>query len=278
MNLSTYAYALGIKKDLLSVIGEGANVIILTDGSGIAFKFPKHKQALPWLLHEIEIINHISKNLSVRVPDYFDIYLDRPIGEAYCAYSLIPGVQLSKEIYALHRSKISKQLLSLLDEIHTMAPLEIIDGNKIDFENMLHDIQTLIFPLIEDEVKWDIYSRFKAYLQDISQISQSNCVIHGDLGGANILCDPEAGIITGIIDWAETAIDDPAIDYSALTCIASIPQCKEDFLLLRPSLSTTFQRSNFIQYTFPLQAALHGIRTNDEEALQIGLNAIYRHI
>ena len=44
--------------------------------------------------------------------------------------------------------------------------------------------------------------------------------------------------------------------------------------MLRPSLSTIFQRTDFIQYTFPLQEALHGIKTDDPEALHSGLNVI----
>ena len=278
MDLSTYANALGTKENLLSVVGEGANGIVLTDGSGVAFKFPKHKLALPWLRHEMEIIDHISKALSVDVPNYFAAHLDRPIGEAYCAFSLIPGEKLTKEIYALHRHKITKQLLSLLDEIHAIAPLETIGGNKMDFEAMYNEIQSLLFPLVEDRIKWDIESRFEVYFRDMNLIPQNDCVIHGDLGSANIICDPETGVITGIIDWAEVAIDDPALDYSSLTCAAGIPLCKEDFLTLRPSLSAIFGRSNFIQYTFPLQEALHGVKTNDEEALHSGLSVMSKLI
>ena len=274
MDLSAYANTLRIREDSLSVVGEGANGIVLTDGCGVAIKFPKHKLALQWLKQEIEMISHISKALSVCVPDYFATYLDQPIGEAYCAYSLIPGVKLSKEIYSLHRHKIAKQLLSLLDEIHTIEPLETMSNKKVDFESMYYEIQELLFPVVEDKVKQDIELRFTAYLQDAILTSQNNCVIHGDLGSANIICDPETGDITGIIDWAEVSVDDPAIDYSALTCAAGIPQCKEDLLMLRPSLSTIFKRSSFIQYTFPLQEALHGIKTNDEEALHSGLSVM----
>jgi len=274
MDLSVYANALRIKESLLSVVGEGSNGIVLTDGSGVAFKFPKHKLALPWLRHEMKIIEHISKAISVDVPDYFAAHLDRQIGEAYCAFSLIPGVKLSKEIYSLHRHKIANQLLSLLDEIHAIAPLETIGGNKMNFEAMYNEIQNLLFPLIEDHVKWDIESRFETYFRDMNLIPQNKCVIHGDLGCSNIICDPETGNITGIIDWAEVAIDDPVLDYSSLTCAAGIPLCKEDFLILRPSLTTIFERSNFIQYTFPLQEALQGVKTNDEEALNSGLSVM----
>ena len=274
MDLKTYGDILGIKGGTLSFLGEGGNGVVLTDGSGIAYKFPKHESVLRRLKHETEIVKHVSGFLSVCVPDYDVVCLERPIGEAYCAYPLIPGVPLSKEIYAIYRREMSKQLLLLLDEIHSITPLEEKRGGKIDFEIMYHEIQNLLFPLIEDSVKRHIESRFEAYFRGADQIVLDDCVVHGDFGCSNILCDPQTGRITGIIDWAESTVDDPAIDYSSLTCAASIPQCKEDFLALRPSLYTMFQRSAFIQYTFPMQEALHGVKTNDEASLFDGLSAM----
>ena len=278
MNLSAYAHVLGIKEQLLSIVGEGQNGIILTDGSGMAFKFPKHELGTQQLKREIEMIHHIAQAISVEVPSYNASHLNHPVGEAYCTYALIPGVQLSKELYVKHRQKLATQLLSLLDEIHGISPLETMAGNKMDFEEMYHDIQKLIFPLVEDEVKRDIESRFEAYLQNMSDVEQGDCVVHGDLGSANILCDPATGTVTGIIDWAEVTLDDPLIDYSSLTCAAGIPLCKDDLLLLRPSLSGLFQRSDFIQYTFPLQEALQGVKTNDEAAVKSGLSGMAPHI
>ncbi|MCL2377403.1 MAG: aminoglycoside phosphotransferase family protein [Defluviitaleaceae bacterium] len=262
MNLSTWANILGIQENLLYILGEGDNSVVLTDGSGVVFKFPKSQVALRRLKAEIKITDYISKRLSVSVPEYKSTSLDGPIGEAYCTYNLIKGVPLSKEIYALHRQKQSKQLMSLLDEIHAISPLDVMYENKTNFEDMYNEIQTLLYPLIEDEAKRDIDLHFKTYLCG-AQI-HDNCAIHGDLGASNILCNPESGDITGIIDWAEASVDDMAIDYASLTCAVSIPLCKEDFLMLRPSLHSLFQRVNFIQYTFPLQAALHDIKTGKE--------------
>jgi len=272
--LSSYAKVLGIHENQLSVLGEGANGLVLTDGAGMAFKFPKHELAIESLKHEVKMINHISEYISVPVPNYSTTHLNRSIKEAYTAYPMIQGVSLSKGIYDLHREKLATQLLKLLDEIHAIPPLEMMKKNKMDFGELFKDIQRLIFPLITDEIKLDVEARFNEYLKDGDQISDNDCVIHGDLGAANVLCDAQTGIITGVIDWAQATIDNPAFDYSSLTCAVSVPQLKKDLLHLRSSLSHIFQQSSFIQYTFPFQEALHGIQTNDDEALQSGLKVI----
>ena len=258
--MSAYANILGIRENSLCVLGEGDNGVVLTDNSGVVFKFPKSQMALQQLKHEIKITGHISKSLFVSVPEYKSVSLDAPIGEAYCIYNLIEGVPLSKEIYATHRGKLSKQILLLLDEIHDISPLEAMHENKTNFEAMYKEIQVLLFPCIEDKIKREIELQFKAHFN--SAQSYEECVVHGDLGASNILCDPESGTITGIIDWAEASVYDMAIDYASLTCAVGIPLCKEDFLMLRPSLHAVFERANFMQYTFPLQAALHDIKTS----------------
>ena len=41
-------------------------------------------------------------------------------------------------------------------------------------------------------------------------------LVHGDLAAEHILIDPDAGDITGVIDWSELAVGDPAIDVAGL--------------------------------------------------------------
>lgn len=275
INLTHYAKVLNIDENALSVVGEGANGIVLTDGHDTAYKFPKHEQSLMALKNEIEIMNNISGSLSFQVPKFTTICLDYPIGSAYCAYPLIDGVPLTTEIYLSKRQLMSKQLLLMIDEIHQIKPISAMKTDKLDFEIMFNDIKKLLFPLITQEgLKQEITLKFEAHLKTEQTFEQTECVIHGDLGSVNILCNPIIGTITGIIDWAGISIGNPVIDYSSLTCAKGIPPLKEDLLKLRPSLSTVFEFSEFIQYTFPIQEALFGVITSDEQSLNDGLTVM----
>lgn len=273
MDVTSFAKVLSVPADRLTLVGEGDNGTVLTDGTGIAYKFPKHQAALLQLRQEVAAMERIRPALSFPVPEYVGVFLDRPVGEAFCSFQLLEGESLTREIYARHRPALARQLLSLLDEIHSLDPSGIRNP-PLDFGVMYHEIQTLLFPLLPDEAKEIIDNRFWGYLQGKDRNFDGSCVIHGDLGGSNILCDGETGRITGVIDWAELTVDDPAIDYSALSCPMSIPDCREDLLALRPSLAAVFERSGFIQFTFPLQEALHGIKSHDQEALSSALKVI----
>lgn len=43
LTLQSCARALGVKEQMLTPVGEGANGLIVTDQNGIAYKFPKIK-------------------------------------------------------------------------------------------------------------------------------------------------------------------------------------------------------------------------------------------
>ncbi len=254
LTLQSCARALGVKEQMLTPVGEGANGLIVTDQSGIAYKFPKNKIAKESLKKEIVCTGQISKYLSVPVPEYGEVHLDAPLGEAFCCYRLLEGVSLTPQIYARHRQRLAEQLLSLLNEIHT-ANIPTACGNPMDFEALYREIRHFLFPQMQKEEREQVSRRFEAYLS-APKSEKPSCVVHGDLGASNILCNPESGEITAVIDWAELSQDDPAIDYSSLSCKRSIPQCREDFLRLNPRLREVFSRMDFIQYTFPLQDML----------------------
>jgi aminoglycoside phosphotransferase (APT) family kinase protein len=42
------------------------------------------------------------------------------------------------------------------------------------------------------------------------------CFSHNDLGAEHVLIDPDSGMITGVIDWADAAVTDPAVDLGLL--------------------------------------------------------------
>ena len=66
--LERCARVLGVKVEQLRLVGEGANGLIVSDGSGVAYKFPKNRIALQSLKEEITYTKKLSHVLSVAVP------------------------------------------------------------------------------------------------------------------------------------------------------------------------------------------------------------------
>jgi aminoglycoside phosphotransferase (APT) family kinase protein len=49
-----------------------------------------------------------------------------------------------------------------------------------------------------------------------AKLPQSLRLAHNDLAAEHILCDPIAGTVTGVIDWSDIAIGDPAADFAGM--------------------------------------------------------------
>ena len=255
--LERCARVLGVKVEQLRLVGEGANGLIVSDGSGVAYKFPKNRIALQSLKEEITYTKKLSHVLSVAVPEYLLVHLEQPLGEAFCADRLLRGVSLTPAIYAAHRQSLSGQLSALLREIHAIRlPAECKE--PMDFAKLYREIQQYLFAQMSREEQRQVSGRFEEYLSHTTP--EERRIVHGDLGAANILCDPQRGELTAVIDWAELSQDDPAMDYSSLTCQRSLPQCREDLLCLDPSLREIFSRMDFMQYPFPLQDRLYAVK------------------
>jgi aminoglycoside phosphotransferase (APT) family kinase protein len=53
--------------------------------------------------------------------------------------------------------------------------------------------------------------------------SAAAVLIHGDIAPQNLMADPSTGALTGIVDWGDAALDDPAADFAKLPLWAVVP-------------------------------------------------------
>ncbi|WP_069165410.1 phosphotransferase family protein [Nocardia altamirensis] len=98
-------------------------------------------------------------------------------------------------------------------------------------------------------------------------------IVHGDLGGANLLWDNITGRpeLRGVVDWDDAALGDPAEDYAALGAGYGTPVLRALLELAHPADGDLAARIAVIQGTFALQQALAAHRDGDAAELADGL-------
>lgn len=101
----------------------------------------------------------------------------------------------------------------------------------------------------------------------------TDAVVHGDLGAENVLWEWNDGlpVLSGVIDWDEVTIGDPAEDLAAVDAGYGTRFSNRVLTLGGWSDSTTATRIAIIRGTFALQQALSAHRDGDEEQLADGL-------
>jgi aminoglycoside phosphotransferase (APT) family kinase protein len=81
------------------------------------------------------------------------------------------------------------------------------------WEKEYQETKSIVLPLVNSEQKKWIQALYTLFLSKIDHFSFEPTVIHGDFDTSNILVDSGSCKLSGIIDFEETRIFDPAVDF-----------------------------------------------------------------
>jgi aminoglycoside 2''-phosphotransferase len=94
-------------------------------------------------------------------------------------------------------------------------------------------------------------------------------LIHGDLAPEHILCNPEAGSITGVIDWGDACLGDPALDFAGLFSLGGEKLVDRVLAYYPRPLDETFRRRVRFYHTIaPAYEIRYALTCDDRLRLQ----------
>ena len=134
-------------------------------------------------------------------------------------------------------------------------------------------VRASLFPSMRADARRAVERHFESYLGDAAHTLAFRRVLrHGDFGPTNILFDPSARTIGGIIDFGSAGLGDPAADIAGLLSPVSYGEAFVELLAPSyPGLADLLGRAHFYVGTFALQEALWGFEHADQTALRSGL-------
>jgi aminoglycoside phosphotransferase (APT) family kinase protein len=144
------------------------------------------------------------------------------VAELGClAYFEIPGVPLLDlpAPPASHGRSIAGTLGELLTALHAL-PIDRLDGLvELDDQPLAEWLREAAdtWPAIASEVPATYREPVTAFLAAAPPADGHTPVFsHNDLGIEHVLVDPDSWAVTGVIDWSDAAIVDPAYDFGLL--------------------------------------------------------------
>lgn len=258
-------------------LGQNNDVLIVNDN--LVFRFPKYVEGIKKLIKETEILEQIKGKLSLSIPyPQYSSMEPNEVGKVFTGYKLIEGTPLWTDMMKnIHKEeRIASQLVQFLMELHSQ-PVDRLGIEKKSTEDVRNSIVDLygefkdkLFPYMNETSKSEMDYNFDAFLSNKELLSFNTVLIHGDFGASNILWDSIREEVTGIIDFGETEIGDPAYDFAGLLASYGQPFVKR-CLSMYPDGEKIFERMTFYKSTFALQEALHGVKNNDREAFESGM-------
>jgi aminoglycoside 2''-phosphotransferase len=201
-----------------SFITNGWDDIVLILDDATVFAFPKDPNEKNHSLQkELRILPLLNTHIhSLKIPNFKYISHDK----TFAGYNFLKGIFLSgnlfKSLNEKEKDKVAKQLATFLKELHSF-PVAVAKKNGVGLAMRQKDafvwlkshIQVIKKKLSKDEQK---------ILEDLENpnFSFTPVVAHQDFGKSNILFDPQKRRLTGIIDFGDIQIADPAGDFARL--------------------------------------------------------------
>jgi aminoglycoside 2''-phosphotransferase len=270
--------------DSCAIHSEGWDSVTVAVNGELIFRFPKRRDVEPQYQIEHRLLPVLAAALPLPIPDVAFFW---PGGAAYpsmfIGHHLIDGAQLTAaHLTPEHTAGLGRQIGQFLSALHRFpveqaARLGVPAGDDVSwrqhYQNQYEQIQSRVLPLLDEAVRTRIVRDWRAFLKDKTHFQV--VLIHHDLAGEHILYNTARGTISGIIDWGDTAIGDPAIDFAGL-----LASYGEDFVErvlsdYQGEVDASFRdRMRFYLRVMPINTLLFGLSTRQEDYVQQGLAEI----
>ena len=204
------AAAPGLDLRNATVVEGGWDSFGLDTGTWI-FRFPRHAHVEPALRAEVALVPQLAA-LPLAIPR-FEYVVEEPA--LFVGYRKIEGLQLTRE---RQTARAGRELAAFLQALHafpvdaaraTGVPSYGPDEWRTRHEELFGEFLSRVGPLLAAPERAAAEAMFDEYVAgDLGFVPS---LVHYDLGPSHVLA-AAGGWLTGIIDWGDAAVGDPAAD------------------------------------------------------------------
>ncbi len=206
----------GLKINSYKVVDRSAESLIIEVNQKWIFRFPRNHFFSKKMAKRLSFLVSFSKvsPLKVPVPKYID--------QDFIGYKKIPGKHLYRtNIEKLTRkdsNKLARQLGYFLKSLHKFKSrtVNFDTGYLIMRKNDYKKCPVQITKHLNKNECKTLSTKFHKIRNNSRNFKKPTSVIHGDLHFNNILWDPDKKSITGILDWSDSGLGIPAMDFIGL--------------------------------------------------------------
>lgn len=195
------------------------------------FRFPTRARVIKQLGFEIKLLPQLAGKLPVSVPNLEYVWHgDKKQPQMFVGYTMIQGTVLSKKppFEPARKKELAGILGQTLKELHTFPVEKALEADmkpttaqswREEYEGMLKRHEKNSFPLMEPELQDKCILLFDEFLENEEFFRFEPALHHGDLApDDHIFWNPKTEEITGIIDWGDMRVGDPALDFTGILC------------------------------------------------------------
>jgi aminoglycoside phosphotransferase (APT) family kinase protein len=264
----------------LHKLAEGWDNSVWVVDERYAFRFPQREVAIPGLEREISVLPKLAPHLPLPVP--VPAFVGKPTEEyawPFFGAELIPGVEAGvAELDDDTRLKVGLELASFLRALHAARLGTELPHDPNGREDMAKRVGLARedLPELERLGLWQAPPQLGQLLDEALGLPPPEvpAVAHGDLHFRHLLVDGSAA--SGVIDWGDVCVADPAIDLPLLWCFVP-PQSREAFLdAYGPVNESQLLRARVLSIQLCAVLARYGHSERQPELVRAGVEGLER--
>ena len=214
-----------VKAETAELIGEGLSFYAYMVDKEWVFRFPKRRESELQLELELIVLQEIASDSPLPLPAYRFRGEPTPLfGYRFGGYSLLSGEQLMYlDLPKTSSAQLAAQLGSFLDYIHNFDYSPLPGDLQPSEGDSMPEVREQALDMLQDvrsSIPRTTFDRCRAFLDDPKRLPGPYAgqlrLVHNDLGDEHILVDSERHTVTGVIDWGDVALGDPAKDFAGL--------------------------------------------------------------
>ena len=273
----------------MNLMLNGFDALVFDINDSIIIKIPRREYLNEQFEKEVFLLqfhnNHYENEL--KIPKIVYTWAKTDILPYNCfGYKKILGRPLTKKDLTIKSSEIyAKQIANFLNVLHNI-PITDFQNSVIEVSNTSDWIasyqkleqrtEKTIFPLIH----LDMQNWIKITFSEFFSISDSfnPVLLHGDLMKGNIIINSIEKVITGIIDWGDSRIGDPALDFASLSYDYGYNITKKVLKDYNRTMDKDFMnRIHFYKFCYPIYTIDLGLETKNNKIIRKGLNLLKKY-
>jgi aminoglycoside 2''-phosphotransferase len=298
-NLEPGVIAVAIRQHLPRLAGEHIEPL----GEGWAFwafragdavlRFPRDPEFTRTLVVEAAVMRELAPALPLPV-SVIEVYEDGPNRLPFTSHRMVPGVpvkELGRPLAAGAGATLGRFLRAMhAFPVERAAALGLANSTSARrHEDRLRffeeQVQKRVFPLVSGEACAHLAATFEAFLGEPANF-EAAAVSHGDIDPVNVLADPVTGELTGVIDWGDIAIGDPAGDFTNILygglgdagLREQLPDLLPAYGITGAELERVRPRCAFGAYCWPLHEIIYCLDSHNDAGLQEAIAFLYKTI
>jgi len=203
----------------MELLGEGWDFQVFEVDASWLFRFPKREAGEAKLNMEHKLLSGLGEWVSLPVPnyEYFCESHESSI-RSFAGYRKLPGISgdTSKKV---DRHRVARQLGVFLARLHTYPVDKARDAGVPEARDLVAHWRDKSCEQLRRLNGLNVNpGLLHRYLENDTPVSFQGLpsLVHNDLWAEHVLVDPCSGGVSGVIDWGDAVIGDPAIDFACL--------------------------------------------------------------